>query len=228
METNSKNPKIKILKDGPYFVSGSVSLSEKLIVSRGHGYILEEGRELPQSAEYALCRCGHSKNPPFCDGTHAKIGFKGNETASKSGFDDRAGILHGPGLDLLDDRRCAFARFCHREQGNVWELTEHSGNPKLKDEAIRAASECPAGRLVAAEKDGKKIEPAYEPAIEIVQDPEEGVSAGIFVKGNIPIESSDGTAYEVRNRAALCRCGKSQNKPFCDATHIEIKYTDKK
>jgi hypothetical protein len=82
--------------------------------------------------------------------------------------------------------------------------------------------------LVAAEKDGKKIEPVYEPAIEIVQDPEEGVSAGIFVKGIIPIESSDGTTYEIRNRVALCRCGKSRNKPFCDATHVEIEFTDKK
>jgi CDGSH-type Zn-finger protein len=227
MEANSKNPKIKIIKDGPYRVSGSVPLSEKLIVPRGRGYILENGREPPQSAEYSLCRCGHSKNPPFCDGTHAKIDFKGNETASKAGFDDRAEILHGPGLDLLDDHRCAFARFCHRQQGNVWELTQHSGNAKLKDEAVIAANECPAGRLVAVDKDGKKIEPDYEPAIEIVQDPQEGVSAGIFVKGNIPIESSDGTTYEIRNRVALCRCGKSQNKPFCDATHVEIEFTDK-
>ena len=228
MEIESETPKIKIIKDGPYRVSGSVPLSEKIIVPQGKGYIFKEGRELPQSAEYSLCRCGHSKNPPFCDGTHAKIGFHGKETATKDRFEDRAEIMHGPGLDLLDDHRCAFARFCHREQGNVWELTAHSGNETLKNEAILAANECPAGRLVAAEKDGNQHEPEYEPSIDILQDPEEGVSAGIFVKGNIPIESSDGHIYEVRNRVALCRCGKSQNKPFCDATHISIDFSDKK
>jgi len=228
METNPKSPKIKIIKDGPYRVSGNVPLSEKIIVPKGKGYIFAEGREFPQAAEYSLCRCGHSSTPPFCDGTHAKIHFDGKETASKADFAQRAEMLHGPGLDLLDDRRCAFARFCHREKGNVWELTARSGNAELKNEAIRAANECPAGRLVAADKDGKRYEPEYEPAIEILQDPEEGVSAGIFVKGNIPIESSDGQTYEIRNRVALCRCGKSQNKPFCDATHISIEFTDKK
>lgn len=228
MDINPKSPKIKIIKDGPYLISGSVPLFEKIIVPDGKGYLLKEGRNLPQSAGYALCRCGHSKNPPFCDGTHQKIEFDGTETASRDPFEKRAQIMRGPDLDLLDDHRCAFARFCHREKGNVWELTLSSDDPTLKAEAIRAANECPSGRLVAVEKDGKMHEPGHQPAIEIFQDPEEGVSAGIFVKGNIPIESSDGTVYEIRNRVALCRCGKSQNKPFCDATHVEIDFKDRK
>ena len=36
---------------------------------------------------------------------------------------------------------------------------------------------------------------------------------------------ADGTTYEVRNRVTLCRCGASQNKPFCDATHASIGFT---
>ena len=39
-------------------------------------------------------------------------------------------------------------------------------------------------------------------------------------EGRIPIQSADGTEYEVRNRATLCRCGRSHNKPFCDGTHL--------
>ncbi|MBK5244824.1 MAG: CDGSH iron-sulfur domain-containing protein [Eubacteriaceae bacterium] len=66
----------------------------------------------------------------------------------------------------------------------------------------------------------------YEPSIDILQDPQKGVSGGIFVKGKIPIESSDGESYEVRNRIVLCRCGEATNKPFCDATHIPIKFSD--
>lgn len=228
MASDEKKAKIKILKDGPYIISGNVPLSEKIIVPKGKINIFEDGRKFPQAEEYALCRCGKSKNPPFCDGSHKEVGFNGTETASREKYLDRADKLEGPKLDLLDDSRCAFARFCHREDGNVWELTENSDNPKHRAEAIIAASDCPTGRLVALDETGKAIEPEYEPAIEILQDPKKGVSGPIFVKGNIPIEASDGHVYEIRNRVALCRCGESKNKPFCDAKHVSVKYSDKK
>ncbi len=52
----SEGEGIKMTEDGPYRVSGSVSL---------------EDEDLPESTEhYTLCRCGHSKNKPFCDGQH--------------------------------------------------------------------------------------------------------------------------------------------------------------
>lgn len=224
---DNNNVKIKITKLGPYIVSGNVPLSEKIITPNGRGYELKDGRELPQLEVYALCRCGRSKNAPFCDGSHEIDGFVGDETASKATYEDRAEVLKGYAIDLLDDQRCAFSRFCHREKGNVWELTVKSDNEENKKEAIKAAGDCIAGRLVATDKAGKAIEPEYEPSIDIIQDPEKGVSAGIFVKGNIPIESSDGYIYETRNRVALCRCGKSNNKPFCDAKHVSNKYSDK-
>ncbi|HEY8910215.1 MAG TPA: CDGSH iron-sulfur domain-containing protein [Desulfosporosinus sp.] len=221
------NGKIKILKNGPYIVTGNVPLSEKIIVSKGKINVFMEGRELPQAEQYALCRCGKSNNAPFCDGSHEKVGFDGTEKASRETFEDRADLTEGPDLDLLDDNRCAFTRFCHREHGKVWELTVKSDHPIYREEAIIAATECPAGRLVVYDKAGKAIEPEYEPSIEILQDPEKGASGPIFVKGNIPIESSDGETYEIRNRVALCRCGKSRNKPYCDATHITMNFRDR-
>lgn len=226
MPTENQNYKIKIQKNGPYLVTGNVSLSEKIIVPKGKGYEYKEGQSFQQAKVYALCRCGKSKNPPFCDGSHEISKFDGTETASKEKYIDRAFKQVGPNLDLLDDDRCAFARFCHREEGNVWELTDKSDNPKYREEAIKAANNCPAGRLIAVDKDGNIIEPKFEPSIEILQDPERGVSAPIYVKGNIPIESSENFTYEVRNRVALCRCGKSSNKPFCDATHVSDRYVD--
>lgn len=222
-----KEPHIRILKDGPYLVSGSVPLSEKIIVPVGDGYVYKEGRPLPQHETYALCRCGKTKTPPFCDGTHASCGFNGEETACKSDYSARATKLTGAGIDLLDDGRCAFARFCHRDSGDAWELAEDSTTEFLRSEAILAANECPAGRLTALEKNGTPHEPVYTPGIEILQDPEENVSAGIFVKGGIPIESADGSTYEIRNRVVLCRCGLSQNKPFCDAAHVTEEFSDR-
>jgi len=227
MPYSEKKYKIKILKNGPYLVSENIPLYEKIIIQKGGVNEYKEGREILQAEEYALCRCGKSKNAPFCDGSHIQAGFIGTETASKEKYEDRAELCKGPGINLLDDNRCAFARFCHREDGNAWELTENSDKPEYRNEAVKAASGCPAGRLVAVDKTGKVIEPDYEPSIEIIQDPEQGTSGGIFVKGSIPIESSDGQLYEIRNRVALCRCGKSKNKPFCDATHVSIKFSNK-
>ena len=221
-----KQPHIRIMKDGPYIVSGSVPISEKIIIPRGKGYVYEDGEPLPQRAVYSLCRCGKTKTPPFCDGSHVADHFDGTETSCKTDYMSRAARIDGAGLDLLDDGRCAFARFCHREDGDAWELAEDSASEYHRSEAIIAANECPAGRLTAVEKDGTVHEPVYEPGIEILQDPEEHVSCGIFVKGGIPIESADGSRYEVRNRVVLCRCGYSGNKPFCDSRHVSEGYRD--
>ena len=51
-----------VLKDGPYHVTGRVEMDEP----RAEG-VSEE--------QYTLCRCGASKNKPFCDGTHWDIKF---------------------------------------------------------------------------------------------------------------------------------------------------------
>jgi CDGSH-type Zn-finger protein len=218
--------KIKIIKNGPYIVTGGVPLSEKIITPKGNVYVFEEGRSFPHQEEYALCRCGNSKNAPYCDGSHNNCTFDGTETASKAKYLNRAELLEGPELDLLDDNRCAYARFCHQKHGNVWALTEHSNNETFKAEAIKAASDCPTGRLVAVDKDGNHIEPTHVPSIDIIQDPEENVSSGLFIKGYIPIESADGETYELQNRVMLCRCGKSTNKPFCNANHVSAEYND--
>ncbi len=218
--------KIKIIKDGPYLVSGGVPLLEKIIVPDGNTYKYEEGRTLPQAEEYALCRCGKSKNAPFCDGTHLEIHFNGTETASRDRYEDRAEIFKGPTLDMMDDHRCSLARFCHQRDGDAWHLIPHSDSDRYREQAIQAASECPSGRLTGMEKNGDLMEPELSPAIIVAQDPERNASGGLFIQGGIPLEAADGEVYEVRNRMALCRCGQSRNKPFCDVDHIRIGFND--
>jgi len=58
--------------NGPNLVVGDVEL------------VWPSGHRIAAGEKFALCRCGHSNDKPFCDGTHAKIGFKsveGDETA---------------------------------------------------------------------------------------------------------------------------------------------------
>jgi CDGSH-type Zn-finger protein len=218
---NSKR-KIKITKDGPYLVSGGIPLSEQIICinSNGDYHGWREGKKYPLQENYALCRCGHSKNKPFCDDTHKKIHFDGTETASREPYLKQASEIDGPGLRLTDVQNlCASARFCHRA-GGIWKLTRESDDPEAKQIAIEEACDCPAGRLVVWEKNGKAIEPDFEPSIGLVEDPQAGVMGPIWVRGGIPIESADGTLYEIRNRVTLCSCGRSANKPFCDGSHL--------
>ena len=223
--SNNKT-KIKIMKDGPYCIFGAIPLKEKIITPVGNHYEYKEGRELPQKKNYSLCRCGQSKTPPFCDGYHKEIDFEGEETASKLEYAERADLLAGREIDLMDDHRCAFLRFCHTEKGDTWELIEKSDKKEERELAIKSAEECLAGRLTAVDKEGNKLEKEFKPAIEILQDPEKDVSSAIIVKGNVEIEGADGEIYETRNSVALCRCGESANKPFCDCSHFHTGFKE--
>ena len=221
--------KITLSKNGPYLVSGDIPLDKALIIGGAEGVPAkwEYGEKYPHQISYALCRCGLSKNMPFCDGTHTKVPFDGTETANRKPCLAQAETTQGPELDLTDaEPLCAVARFCHRG-GDTWTLTEHSDDPKSKELAIQEAKDCPSGRLIAWEKrSGQPIEPTLEQSISVVEDTVQKVSGPLWVKGGIPVESVDGFQYEIRNRVTLCRCGKSDNKPFCDGNHCQAKFND--
>lgn len=212
--------RIKITENGPYIVTGGIPISEMLITRKLRRHVLAPGRPLPQAESYALCRCGLSTNPPFCDGAHGE-GFDGTEVASREPYATRATKrVEGSTMTLLDDGRCAYARFCHLPKGSIWDLTraDHVGNNR--EEALRAAAECPTGRFVFLDKEGNELGEDPEPEIIILHDVKRRASSGIFVRGHIIIEAADGTEYEPRRQVALCRCGRSKEKPFCDAEHL--------
>ncbi len=228
-KSGAESPGIRVIKDGPYVVSGSLPLCKEIIVTGMTGVPVrwEKGESYPDQKEYALCRCGHSKNKPYCTGAHADADFNGTETADRKKYLAKAETISGPKIVLRDAPEfCALARFCDRGKG-VWQLTQESGNPKAKETAIQEARDCPAGRLVMCDrKTGKPIEPDLKPSISLIEDPGAGVSGPIWVKGGVQIESCDGKKYEARNKVTLCRCGASQNKPFCDGTHTRTGFTD--
>ncbi|MDD1776461.1 MAG: CDGSH iron-sulfur domain-containing protein [Candidatus Methanomethylicus sp.] len=222
-------PKIMVTKDGPYLVSGGLPIDKQIIGigKENEPEVWIQGGTVPAGDTCSLCRCGQSGKKPFCDGAHAKVGFKGTEKASRKPYDEQAQINEGPTLKLKDATAlCAAARFCHRG-GGTWELTHHSDNLKSRQLAIEEACQCPSGRLTECDKKtGKIFEPEYGRSISLIEDPQNKCSGPIWLRGGILVESADGKAYEVRNRQTLCRCGKSENKPFCDGTHMEIGFSD--
>ena len=65
---------IRCREDGPFVVEGELTLTD------------HEGNPFPIDSTkpaVALCRCGASKNKPFCDGTHRNIEFKADDLALK-------------------------------------------------------------------------------------------------------------------------------------------------
>lgn len=221
-ESKNDNQRIKVSRNGPYLVSGEVPLVERTIVADAEGTANEwrEGKKYQYKEKCGLCRCGQSKNKPFCDGTHIKISFDGTETADQGPYTSQTKEIDGPTLKLADaEILCASARFCHRARG-IWNLVPQSSDAEARRIAIEEAYDCPSGRLVVWDKKTRKAaEPKFERSIGLIEDPQMGVSGPIWVRGGISVESADGKTYEVRNRVTLCRCGKSTNKPFCDSSH---------
>ncbi|BDE07297.1 iron-binding protein [Vulcanimicrobium alpinum] len=227
--SDQRTPRITITENGPYLVYGAVPLQVDTIAYDADGGSEEwqPGRAIDAGEKYALCRCGRSANKPFCDGTHACIGFDGTETASREPYAAQATTIEGPAMVLQDaDALCAFARFCD-PHGSIWKLIKRTDEAGARALVEHEATHCPSGRLVVRDKTtGAAIEPESAPSIELVEDPGKDCSGPLWVRGGIPITSSDGTTYEVRNRVTLCRCGASTNKPFCDGTHADIAFKD--
>ena len=202
--------KLTINNNGSVKVEGDF----EIVDAQGNVYGLQ-GRTV-----VSICRCGMSANKPFCDGNHIKANFNGTETSTNEPYIKMAKEIDGPELKLQDaEVLCASARFCHRG-GDIWQVVPKSDEAWAKKNAVENACDCPSGRLVIMDKkSGETIEPKIEKSVGFIFDVGIGVDGPLWIRGGIPIYSAKDGLYEVRNRVTLCRCGKSQNKPFCDSSH---------
>ncbi|MFO0761738.1 MAG: CDGSH iron-sulfur domain-containing protein [Byssovorax sp.] len=115
-----------------------------------HGELQIEGQEPRFRA--TLCRCGASKNKPFCDGAHAAIGFQA------------------------------------------------TGEPPTAESQPLAAR---SGPLV--------VKPLR--------------NGPVLVTGNVEVVSGTGRTVHRTQKMALCRCGASANKPYCDGSHARVGFS---
>ena len=131
---------VAVAKDGPLYIRGDVEIKE------------HDGTTLLRDTRVALCRCGESRNKPFCDNSHKNSGF--------------------------------------RDAG--------SGDGSTRPEPQNAGGE-----------------------LEIKLTP----NGPLFLKGEFGLRSAQGAPLR-REKDALCRCGYSANKPFCDGSHGSIGWRD--
>lgn len=209
-----KKKQVRIAPNGPYLVRGGIPLQ-----SAG-------GEPIATGDSYALCRCGQSSEKPFCDGTHAKAGFSGEETADRRPVPDRCAAYRGKGITVFDDRSvCSHAGICTDNLANVF---VHGGTPWIVPEAeedvqkiIDIVRRCPSGALsYSLGESAETVEEEREPAITVSKD------GPLGVVGRPELQGSDGFSYERRARYTLCRWGGSKNKPYCDGTHWHIGFQD--
>ncbi len=232
MSTEQEQDPIKIIiikNNGPYMVQGNIPLVCKTqIVSEFVEPLTWLKTETINTEEtYYLCRCGQSKNKPFCDKTHRAIPFDGTETADTRGTAERQ--ITYPDGDKITVKRdfslCTDAGFCANRMTNIEKLVPASDISQVRALIIGMIEHCPSGSL-AYSIPGREtdIEPDLPQQIAMTTEiTEEGSIAGpLWVSGNIPIERADGQPIETRNRMTLCSCGLSKNKPLCDGTHRHI------
>ena len=220
---NNTDPEVRIQPHGPYLVSRT-RLFRMRQISNPAGRPMEwaRGAEIEFQGTCALCRCGASENKPFCDGRHKKVGFDGAELADRTPTSERREHYFGDGIVLTDDKPfCYHAGFCVTEHTNVWDLIDESSDPAAREEIVRMVRACPSGRLEFQNPPNKEpVEEELDAEIAVVED------GPLWVRGRVPVEAEDGKPLEVRNRMALCRCGASANKPYCDGTHAAISFRD--
>ena len=169
-----------------------------------------------------LCRCGNSSNKPFCDGTHARVGW--TDAKEEDRVPDHQDTYAGPEVTILDNRGvCAHAGFCTRGLPAVW----RSGVEPWIDpagaqgaEIVATIRRCPSGAL-SYQEPGGEVTTGFggEPGIQITRN------GPYRVRGSVALQADFGEGAS-REHFTLCRCGHSRNKPFCDGSHWYAGFRD--
>lgn len=204
-----ENISITTSKNGPLVLKNTGNLTE----ANGNIFPVEK-------TTIALCRCGNSQNKPFCDGTHGKIGWTDEKLEGRQ--PRKTDSYKGKKNTIRDNRGiCAHVGYCTDGLPKVFQMgVEPWIDPDAEtlEKIIQTIEKCPSGAL-SYSMDGVLYNKFSEnPEIKIIED------GPYFVRGSIELHDKD--QPESEEHYALCRCGKSKNKPFCDGQHWYTKFKD--
>ncbi len=213
-------PAVVTAKNGPYLVTNVTTLRTPL------------GESRPVPPTLALCRCGASAIKPFCDGAHATSGFTDDKDPNR--VPDQRDTYPGVQVTIFDNRGiCQHSGLCTDRAPTAFRTNAEpfvAPSGARLDELVRAVRDCPSGALSLAfdrveDRDLADWHGTRERAIEVTQD------GPYRVTGGIPLTGADGAAVPRAQGSslehyALCRCGHSQNKPFCSGMHWYVDFRD--
>jgi len=121
-----------------------------------------------------------------------------------------------------DAKRCIHAAECVHALPDVF---DPNAKPWIRPDAAEAATlrdavdRCPTGALAMHAADGRNValQPATNTGLLLPAGP-------LYLRGKLRLQQGD--AAQDETRMALCRCGASQNKPFCDNSHQKFGFKD--
>ena len=209
-------PRIACMPNGPYYLLNDLQASPVPNLERSSGAACATVRGV------ALCRCGGSKNKPFCDGTHSTNGFSDRKLADRS--KDRRDAYRGKRVTIFDNRAiCAHAGVCTDSLKSVFLYGKEpwiDPDGAAVDEVVAAVRKCPSGALSYAIDGVEGEAPSRPPKIVVTDNGPYAVSGGVELANQ---EFGEGASHE---HYTLCRCGASANKPFCDGSHWRVEFRD--
>ena len=209
---------IRVQSNGPYVASNVDHFTNWL------------GEELPLAEPITLCRCGQSRNKPFCDGSHTAANFSGEKDPNR--VPDRRDVYEGQQIKIFDNRGiCAHSGYCTDRLASVFRagqdpfITPSGGR---LDEIMHAVRACPSGALSYAidqVEARNQVDQDRPPSIEVSKDGPYRITGGVRLVDELgkDIVRAEGSS---REHFSLCRCGHSQNKPFCSGMHWYVKFAD--
>jgi CDGSH-type Zn-finger protein/truncated hemoglobin YjbI len=211
---------IQVAPNGPYLVTNVAAVIDHLGI---------ESRPAPR---LALCRCGGSAAKPACDRSCTRNGF--TDAKDPNRVRDQRDTYQGQQVTIFDNRGiCQHSGYCTDRLASVFRsgtepfVAPSGGRP---DEIIHAVRDCPSGALSYA-LGGREAREAVDregtrpPVVEITRDGPYRVTGGIPLSGTggEAVARAQGSSAE---HYALCRCGHSQNKPFCSGMHWYVQFRD--
>lgn len=202
--------KIEISKDGPFIVKNLNKLTSS-------------AKKFEPKEQIALCRCGASKNKPYCDGSHVAAKFIGDKERTQK---YETNEFKGEKLTVVDNIGiCCHAGECVKGSPKTffsWQGQKRISNPDAdtKESIIETIRKCPSGSL--AYKLDDKLHDEYFNEQEIFI----GKDGPLHVRGGVELDDDASKELISKEHYTLCRCGASKNKPFCDGSHKKINFKD--
>jgi len=134
-------------------------------------------------------------------------------------------LYYGKDIDVtFDTKRCIHSAECVNRLAQVFDTSRRPWvlpDNAPAGEVARVVMSCPSGALRFARKDGGTAEQPPEINLVVIT-----ANGPLYVRGLVTIQSEDGSLALEDTRLALCRCGASLNKPFCDNSHLGLSFED--